>query len=82
MEEINPLQTTFKQRCIVSSRDALLRRSAEIKHFVVQICSKEHLFLSFIPTMLLELRGKYFVQLDLDVASVHGKIDSCMHPNT
>ena len=41
LEETNPLQTTFKQRGIVSSRDALLRRSAEIEPLVVKICSKE-----------------------------------------
>jgi len=41
LEEINPLQTTFIERGIVSSRVALLLRSAEIKPIVRQICSKE-----------------------------------------
>jgi hypothetical protein len=41
LEEINPLQTTLIERGIVSSRVALLLRSAEIKPIVLQICSYE-----------------------------------------
>jgi hypothetical protein len=42
------LQTTLIERGIVSSRVALLLRSAEIKPIVLQICSYEqHLSLSF-----------------------------------
>jgi len=32
VDEINPLQTTFKQRCTVSRRVSLLIRAAEVKH--------------------------------------------------
>ena len=56
MEEINPLQTTLIERGIVSSRVALLLRSAEIKPIVLQICSYEHISL-FIFLVAGRLRG-------------------------
>jgi hypothetical protein len=58
LEEINPLQTTLIERGIVSSRVALLLRSAEIKPIVLQICSYEqHLSLSFFFLSVGVLKG-------------------------
>jgi hypothetical protein len=51
--DIHLSQTTFKQRCIVSSRDALLRRSVEIKHHVAKICSKER---HLLPSLNLDIK--------------------------
>ena len=63
------MQTTFKQRCIVSSRDALLRRSAEIKHYVAQICSKEHVYLplSLYFSVVCNVKGCYIGKVIMDV---------------
>jgi hypothetical protein len=71
LEEINPLQTTLIERGIVSSRVALLLRSAEIKPIVLQICSYEQ-HLSFYLSGQVLLKGYSFCRANTCVFSEGG----------